>query len=181
MEILAVSCNYWKTCEITRLLDLLSYISQSAGTPKEVKGKKAKAKGKKGDLGQSFNPKAKYHQKSKEKNQPLLIGQQHKQKEPVFVESTELEPASMEVVDIEEDETLIDNDHPSIEEDISSSIITTAVINDPSLTIVPLPSSSLVGSEHNNISDQVTNNIVPVAEGLVEEFNNDEDKVVSFI
>ena len=149
-----------------------SYISQSAGTPKEVKGKKAKSKGKKGDLGQSFNPKAKYHQKSKEKNQPLLIGQQHKQKEPVFVESTELEPTSMEVVDIE-DETLIDNDQPSIE-DISSST-TTAVINDPSL--VPLQPSSLVGSEHNVISDQVTKNIVPSSEGLVDEFNDDEDQV----
>lgn len=147
---------------------------KSAGTSKEVKGKKVKAKGKKGDLGQSFNPKAKYHQKSKEKNQPLLIGQQHKQKEPVFVECTELEPASMEVVDIEEDEAYIDN-QPSIE-DISSST-TTAVINDPSLT-VPLSSSSLVGSEHNDISDEVTKNTVPAAEGLFEEFNNDEEDKV---
>ena len=147
---------------------------KSAGTPKEVKGKKSKAKGKKGDLGQSFNPKAKYHQKSKEKNQPLLIGQQHKQKEPVFVESTDPESASMEVVDIEEDEAHIDNDQPSIE-DISSS--TTTAVNDPSLTVL-LQTFSLVGSEHEDISEEVTKNTVPAAEGHLEEFNNDEEEKV---
>ena len=87
---------------------------QSAGVPKEIKGKKGKAKGKKGDLGQTFNPKAKYHQKNKEKTQVDIIGKQHKQKGPVFVKMesgviSEEEESEMLVLDVEnepQDDTL---------------------------------------------------------------------------
>lgn len=37
-------------------------------------------------MGQSFNPKAKYHQKNKEKSHTVFAGKQHKQQGPLVIE-----------------------------------------------------------------------------------------------
>lgn len=96
MEILAVSLSSWVPCSARLTALPLSQLPspatchalhlQSAGAAKE--GKKVK-KGKKRDPTKSTNPKHKYHQREREREEQSRLERPHKQQAPLFLSLAE--------------------------------------------------------------------------------------------
>ncbi len=91
-------------------------------------------------MGQTFNPKAKYHQNSKDKTQAVFAGKLHKQLGPLVIEDTqgqeEEEPTGSEDGTILV-ETVIVSEEENIQEDL-----TCETAPSPSIPIVLTPSTN---------------------------------------
>ena len=94
-------------------------------------------------MGQTFNPKAKYHQNSKEKTQPVFAGKLHKQLGPLVVEETTQGQEEEEVPIIgSEDETVLVETVVVSEEESTQEDLTCETAPSSSIPVVVTPSNT---------------------------------------
>ena len=143
---------------ILKIIIIIFFFTQSSGVPKDSKGKKGKGRGdgskRTGDIGQSFNPKDKYHHKNKSEttSNNVLLEQHHRQQPPALVvqaveekEKEEEEEKEKKVKEEEEEDKVLVDQSATVDavSSVSSDNITqpnpddivpTSITPNPSIT-----------------------------------------------